>query len=147
MERSPRIGADVCLSRLFKTGRRRALPRPIYAVSPDGSVAVTHDFERMQHGGTDYVGLPDPNSDEYAPKTAGIWRVDLITGEAKMIVSLADVVPHIPREALPERGPRYFFREGWNPSGSRFIALVKAPENRLNKAFSLAADGSDLRYL
>ena len=137
----------VCRAYDFRTGQRRTLPRPIYAVSPDGSAALTHDFERMQHGGTDYVGLRDPSANQYAPKTVGIWKMDLTTGNAKMIVSLADVVPRIPREALPEHGPLYFFREGWNLSGSRFIAFVKAPENRLNKAFSLAADGSDLRYL
>jgi len=36
----------------FKTGARRTLPRPIYTLSPDGRYALTHDFERMTHGGT-----------------------------------------------------------------------------------------------
>jgi hypothetical protein len=47
----------------------------------------------------------------------------------------------------PSSGCLYFFREGWNPSGTRFIAFLKDPENGLGKAFSMTRDGRDVRYL
>jgi hypothetical protein len=39
------------------------------------------------------------------------------------------------------------FREGWNPSGKRFIVFLKDPENKLYEAYSLATDGTDARCL
>ena len=78
----------VCRVYNFKTGKRRTLPRPVYMPSPDGSMALTHDFERMKHGGTPYVGIADKYADQYAPRETGIWRMDLDTGEAVLIMSL-----------------------------------------------------------
>ncbi len=54
----------------------RTLPRPIYTISPDGSTALTHDFHRMKHGGTNYVGITDPNEGVWAPDTAHTWKMD-----------------------------------------------------------------------
>ena len=47
----------------------------------------------------------------------------------------------------PNSGSLYFFREGWNPSGTRFIAFVKDPVNNLFEAYSMTANGTDVRYL
>jgi hypothetical protein len=57
----------------------RTLPAPIYAVSPDGKWAVTHDFRRLNdtRPGYGYAGIPDPNAGQLAPDDAGIWRMDL----------------------------------------------------------------------
>jgi hypothetical protein len=52
----------------FRTGEKRTLPRPIYELSPDGSTALTHDFERMKHRGTNYVGIEDPYKNQHAPR-------------------------------------------------------------------------------
>ena len=48
----------VCRAYNFKTGVLRTLPRPVYDVSADGAMALTHDFARMKHAGTLYVGIP-----------------------------------------------------------------------------------------
>jgi len=137
----------VCRVYDFKTGARRTLPRPVYIPSPDGDVALTHDFERMKHGGTPYVGIEDEYADQYAPKKTGIWRMDLNTGEAALIISLDQMARIAYPGGVPSSGCLYFFREGWNPSGSRFIAFVKDPDNKFDKAFSLTANGTDVRYL
>src|SRR5438067_7677881 len=47
----------VCRAYDFRTAARRTLPRPIYDASRDGAFALTHDFARMKHGGTNYVGI------------------------------------------------------------------------------------------
>ena len=137
----------VCRAYDFKTGARRTLPRPVYIPSPDGDVALTHDFERMKHGGTPYVGIEDEYADQYAPKKTGIWRMDLNTGEAALIMSLDQMGGIAYPGGAPSSGCLYFFREGWNPSGSRFVAFVKDPDNKFDKAFSLTANGMDVRYL
>lgn len=137
----------VCRVYNFKTGERRTLPRPIYVPSPDGAVALTHDFERMKHGGTMYMGLEDKYEDQYAPKETGIWKMDLETGNASLILSLDRMADIAFPKGRPSTGCLYIFREGWNPSGSRFIAFVKDPKNRFDKAFSMDADGNDVRHL
>jgi hypothetical protein len=49
-------------------------------------------------------------------------------------------------KGLPRSGYLYFFREGWNPSGTRFIAFIKDPINHIGAPYSLAADGTDVRF-
>jgi len=140
----------VCRAYDFRTGKTRTLPRPTYALSPDGTTALTHDFERMKHRGTDYVGIPDKYEDQYAPKETGIWKMDLNTGETEMIMSLDRIADIVHPDKRPSKGLLYFFREGWNPSGTRFIAFVKNHERNRTKftlAYSMTAEGTDVRFL
>ena len=73
----------VCHILDIKTRQRRTIPYPIYTVSPDGKTAMSTDFRRINdmRPGYGYAGLPDPNKDKNAPDDAGIYRVDLETGE------------------------------------------------------------------
>ncbi len=137
----------VCSVYNFRTRKTRTLPRPIYDLSPDGAMALTHDFERMKHGGTDYVGIEDAYKNQYAPSKTGIWKMNMDTGEAQLIITLEGMAAIAYPAGHPSSGCLYFFREGWNPSGTRFIAFVKDPENGLDKAFSMTPDGKDVRYL
>jgi hypothetical protein len=131
----------------FHTGTRRTLPRPIYDLSPDGATALTHDFERMKHRGTDYVGIEDIYKDQYAPSKTGIWKMNMDTGSAELLMTLEKMAAIANPNGSPRSGCLYFFREGWNPSGTRFIAFVKDPENALFEAFSMTAEGTDVRHL
>ena len=137
----------VCRVYNFRTGKRRTLPRPIYDLSPDGATALTHDFERMKHRGTDYVGIDDPYKNQYAPSKTGIWKMNMDTGSAELIMTLEKMAAIVYPNGSPSSGCLYFFREGWNPSGKRFIAFIKDPENALSKAFSMTPKGTDVRYL
>ncbi len=60
----------VCHLLDVKTKQQRTLPRPIYALSPDGKYAITADFARIQRmrPGYGYVGLPDPCASQRAPE-------------------------------------------------------------------------------
>jgi hypothetical protein len=77
-----------------KTGDKRTLPYPFYTISPDGRTAACPDFRRINdmRPGYGYAGLPDPDFEEPAPRNSGIWRLDLDSGKADLIVSLADIV-------------------------------------------------------
>jgi hypothetical protein len=101
----------------------------------------------MKHRGTDYVGIEDKYKNELAPRETGIWKMDMNTGSANLIMSLEKMSTIVYPSGRPSSGTLYFFREGWNPSGTRFIAFVKDPENGLSKAYSMTPNGSDVRYL
>jgi hypothetical protein len=138
----------VCRTYDFRTSVRRTLPRPIYDLSPDGSTALTHDFERMKDfKGTDYVGIEDRFENEFAPARSGIWRMNVDIGQAELIISLEKMARIAYPKGLPASGHLYFFREGWNPSGTRLVAFIKDHANNLFQAWSMTPQGGDVRYL
>jgi hypothetical protein len=130
----------------FRTQKRRTLPRPIYDLSPDGKTALTHDFERIP-GGIEYFGIEDKYKDQIAPSNTGVWKMNLDTGNAELIVPLDKLATIVYPRGIPFSGRLAIFREGWNRSGTRFITFVKDPQNKLFEAYSIAANGTDVRYL
>ena len=113
----------------------RTLPHPIYALAPDGSFGVTTDFERIQNmrPGYGYAGVPDPHAAVRAPEGAGIRRVDLRTGQSRLLVSYAEMaaIPHR-GESLADRW-HYFNHLLVDPLGERMVFLHRwrdAPARR-----------------
>ena len=136
-----------------KTGAKRTVPHPIYAVSPDGRWAVASDFRRLgdMRPGYGYNGIPDPNRDVLAPKDSGIWRVDLETGKSELIVSLADVagIP-FPKGDLG-KAKHWFNHLLVNPDGTRFEFLhrwkVPGEKRHTTRMLTAAPGGSDIRIV
>jgi len=136
----------VCRAYDFSTGARRTLPRPIYDVSRDGAYALTHDFARMKHGGTNYVGIPDRHEVEIAPADIGIEKMDMNTGRTELLISLKRMAEIAFEGNYKGKTNLYFFREGWNPQGTRFIAFLKnADRPTYTGGWSISADGKDVR--
>ncbi|MCP5522233.1 MAG: hypothetical protein H7A46_11875 [Verrucomicrobiales bacterium] len=139
----------------------RTIPWPIYALSPDGRSAVTAEFRRIQdmRPGYGYAGLPDPFGDQVAPTESGIHVVDLETGTARLVVSLAQAAA-IPFEANPTEfdGVKHWFNHLlWNTDGTRFLFLHRwrpADGSKYRgvggfgtRMFTCNPDGSDLFIL
>ena len=139
-----------------KTGRKRTLPRAVYALSPDGSWAVGTEFNRIQNlrPGYGYAGIPDPYADQKAPEAIGLYRMDLRTEQSKQLLSLAQAA------ALPHNGADVGDNFHWfnhlliNTDGSRLLFLHRwraQPVDRQKSAsggfttrmFTINADGSD----
>jgi hypothetical protein len=136
----------VCRAYDFRTSARRTLPRPIYDVSRDGKFALTHHFERMKHGGTSYPGIPDRYEGQIAPAEIGIEKMDMSTGQTELIISLERMAKIAFPDGYKGKTNLYFFREGWNPSGTRFIAFLKnADQPVLTSGWSISADGVQVR--
>jgi len=59
-----------------KTGEKRTIPSPVYALSPDGKNAVSCDFARVAdcRPGYGYAGIRDRFFDDMAPAGSGITR-------------------------------------------------------------------------
>ncbi len=119
---------DAFVCRIYSVADRqvRTIDRPIYTISPDGSFGLSVDFRRIDNlrPGYGYDGLADPNVGVRAPADSGVWRVDLETGVAKLIMSLADVAA-VPWDDGRTRDDawHYFNHLLINPSGKRFIVL------------------------
>ncbi len=142
-------------SRIYntRTKKTRTLPIPIYTISPDGKTALSINFERIVHKkGCNYAGIRDPYENQWAPNDVGVWKMDMNTGNVKMIVSLREIAKVLYKGTLPADSAGktlYFFREGFNPSGNRFIAFVRnaRKESTRVEGFSIGLDGEDIKYL
>ena len=80
------------------SGKRRTLPGPVYALSPDAKWAIHPDFSRLadMRPGYGYCGIPDPYVDELAPEKTGIWHMDMATGKRKLSSSPSSKSPVCP---------------------------------------------------
>lgn len=115
----------VCKIYNLRTGELRVIPRAIYTLNPDGKSAICADFTRINNMrvGYGYAGLEDAFLHYNAPLDGGIHKVDLDTGQEKLILSLKKVskVPY-GDEDISDKW-HYFNHLLINPSGNRFIVL------------------------
>ncbi|NOZ24133.1 MAG: hypothetical protein GXP25_23905 [Planctomycetes bacterium] len=131
------------------TGETRRLPRPIYALSPDGKQAVTLNFARVHctRPGYGYCAVPDPWEDDMHPAEDGIYWMDLDTGENRLVVSLAQIV-EIRHDETMEDTKHWFNHLQFNTEGTRFLFLHRwreAGEKRwFTRLFTANPDGSDV---
>lgn len=145
-------GRYVCRLLDVKTRERRTVPHPVYAVGPDGRRAVAPDFRRIQdmRPGYGYAPLPDPNADVLAPEDEGIHLIDLETGEADLVITIADVAAIPYREDL-SLAKHYFNHLLFSPDGSRFVFLHRwrMPDGGTfhTRMMTANADGSDVRVV
>jgi hypothetical protein len=109
----------------IKTGKKRVLPKAVYALSPDGSWAIGTEFSRIQNlrPGYGYAGIPDPFESVKAPKEIGLYRINLLTGNVKMLFSMDDLA------SIPHNGESVKDNFHWfnhlliNTDGTRFTFL------------------------
>jgi len=135
------------------TGRRRTVPSPVYTIAPDGRTAFAPDFRRINHTrpGYGYAGLDDPWRDEPAPAESGIWRVDLQTGQAELIVPLARMLEG-PAATPDLRACTHWFNHLLvSPDGRRVVFLHRwrrpGEAHWQTRMLTVSPDGSDLRVV
>ena len=135
-----------------KTGVARSLPRPIYALAPDGRSAVTLNFSRVHRTrpGYGYVGVPDPWEDDLAPEQDGIYWLDLGSGESRLIISLAQMAAFAPGRSM-DGAMHWFNHLQFNTAGTRFLFLHRwrdpAQTARGTRLFTADPDGGDIAFL
>ena len=137
-----------------KTGKKRTLPAPVYALAPDARWAVAPDFRRLNdtRPGYGYTGLPDPNQNLLAPEDTGIWRLNLRSGKQQLILSFAQAVK-ITDPSADWTGAKHWFNHLLvSPNGSRFIFLhrwrgPKEGKGFATRMFTANPDGTGLYVL
>ncbi len=80
----------VCRILDLKTGRKRTVPSSISCVSRDGKWALTTDYRRLRPE-TRYATAPHANDDVLIPPDSGVWRVDLETGQKRLLFTIAEL--------------------------------------------------------
>jgi hypothetical protein len=137
----------------LSTGARRQLERGIYAVSPNGRDAVGLNFHRIQSTRPGY-GYPPAEAlppERWAPDDDGMWHIDLLTGESRLVLSL-EALQAFDGDERARGNVNYINHAVFNTDGSRlcFFHLWKTPywlyEHTLRWC-TMAPDGSDLRVL
>ena len=101
---------------------------------------------RMDYG---ISGLRDKYEDDSRPEYDGIYRVDLKTGESKLIVSIARVF-EFERSPADREAKHWVNHMMFNPSGTRFCFLHRfwRPDGIMHsRLFTVDADGANLRLL
>jgi hypothetical protein len=146
---------DQFISRIIniKTMKTRTLPMPVYTLSPDGKTALGLDFARLQvhRPGYGYVGVEDKTDNIKAPDQSGIYRMNLETGESKLLVTPAQIV-QVPLEGVNFQDYFHWFNHLLiSPDGSRFIFLHRWHKNPksgfITRMFTADMNGKDLFVL
>ena len=135
-----------------KTGEKRTIPSPVYALSPDGKEAVSCDFARVAdcRPGYGYTGIRDRFFHAMAPAGSGITHVNLSTGRETLIITHEQIAKRgeIPQNLPDSKHHTYHLLCG--PDGKRFIFLHRWTQpggGQLSRLFTAAMDGSDLRIV
>lgn len=125
---------------------KKVIPYPVSAVALDGKKAVSINFSRIRHTRPDYGyggDGQDARLEDPFPEDDGVFAIDLETGEAEMIVSIAQVKELVPD--LPEDGLEYFNHTLISRDGSKVFWLARAIPNRNTTSLTVNMDGSNLR--
>lgn len=107
-----------------QTRAERVLPAPIYAVSSDGTTALSLDFSRLHRlrKGYGYAALPEITATEKLPDQTCIWKIDLKTGVVTDLLKYTDFANFEPREEMmgAEHKVNHLMI---SPDGRRFMVL------------------------
>ncbi|WP_169979509.1 TolB-like translocation protein [Tautonia rosea] len=142
----------VSVIRDVHSGATRTLPRPIYAVDPSATTAVTLDYDRLNRlrPGYGYNTLPEVHPDDPAPESGGIYAMNISTGENKLIIPIAWAASHKPDDRFTSESHHWFNHLQFNPSGTFFIFLHRwgKPGMRWGtRMFVARPDGTDIRLI
>ena len=154
-----RDGKFVAVVRNWKTGAERIIPYPVSAVSEDGTWAIGINYARLFITRPDYGYAgegQDPRKDVVFPEDDGLFRIDLKTGEVKLIVSCAAVKGMVP-EVKSANGMSYICHTVISKDMKRIYFLSRSVEESFEgvkkfkgvkwqtTAFTCHADGSHIR--
>jgi len=135
---------------------RRVVPFPVSAVSRDGRWAVSINYARLRLTRPDYgYGGNGQNAraDTVWPEDDGLWLVDLASGEARLIVTIASVRDRMPAVKDP-KALAYFCHTVFSRDGSKIFWLARTVENLSGQkvvrkwettSFTCNRDGSGVR--
>jgi len=141
----------------IKSGKMRTLPKAVYALSPDGKWAIGTEFSRIQNlrPGYGYAGINDPYEELKAPGETGLYKLNLRTGDQRLLFSLADLasVPHNGVSVVDNfhwfnhllvntDGTRFTFLHRWRPQ--RTDRQKMATGGFVTRMFTASASGEDL---
>tara|TARA_B110000238_G_scaffold80644_1_gene88831 strand:+ start:182 stop:1435 length:1254 start_codon:yes stop_codon:yes gene_type:complete len=124
----------------------KIIPYPVSGVSPDGKEAVSINFSRLRKTRDSYGYGGDGQEaklNTVFPEDDGLFLVDLETGKAKLLVSIADVKGLVPE--APDVELEYFNHTLFSRDGSKIFWLARARPERNTSSLTVNRDGSNLQ--
>ncbi|HKW67400.1 MAG TPA: hypothetical protein VJP04_08940 [Terriglobales bacterium] len=143
-----RDGAYCAVILDLPSGREQVVPAPAYAVSCDGSQALSLDFSRLHRmrPGYGYSHLPDSTAGQLCPSSPCIWRLDLACGVAAPILCYSDLADFQSRREM--QGAEHKVNHLMiSPSGKRFLLLHiwrRGPNARYLRLLTADLEGGNL---
>ena len=135
----------------IRSGKRRTIPHPIYALSPDGKTGLSLDFSRLNdvRPGYGYAGVPDPYADQSAPARARAFFASICKRAAR--------INHLSSGHCRPRA-RKATMEGASISSTicclartvrdlYFLHRWTGPKGRETRMYTATPDGKDLRLI
>lgn len=122
---------------------------PLYDVSPDGRLALSIDFTRLQRlrPGYGYDLCPETAPGDPAPESTGLDLLDMKSSERHLVLSLAAAAALEPHPSMLG-AQHYFNHASFAPDGSRFIVfhVWERPDGRRVRLLVFDREGA-LSYL
>ena len=143
----------------WRTKEERSFPFPVSAVAENGEWGLSINYARLFLTRPDYGYCgegQDPRKGVVFPEDDGLWRVNMRTGEAKLIVSCADVKGMVPAVKDPN-GLSYICHTVISKDFKRIYFLSRSVERSMDgvkkftgvnwqtTAFTCNADGTNIR--
>lgn len=136
------------------TQERRVMPMPVYVVAPSSAWALSVNYRRLYitHETIGYSEPGQPFELPLAPADDGIWRMELATGDARLLVSYAQLKAFHPVTSM-DKAIHWVSHIEVNPASSRILFLhrwterVKDETCFLHRLITMNPDGSDMRLL
>ena len=125
--------------------------QPIYAITPDGDTGFSLNFSRLaQHRpGYGYEGIKDQWEDLKYPENDGIFSLDLESGRAELIVTLASLAELNPKPSM-QNAWHYVNHIQVSPSGQSIAFFHIWHQDKTSwevRLYTCHPNGSDLRCL
>ncbi len=131
------------------SGKRRVLPIPIYALSPDGRFALSVDFDWLSAVRPGYGYATTAKKRSLDPENSGIYRIDLATGKFELVVSYAQV-QSFQAHPIMEKATHWIEHLLISPDSTRFLFLHRfTPDGHsfYTRLLTANPDGSELFLL
>lgn len=136
----------------IESGEEKVIPAPVYAVSADGTFALTLDFSRLYNlrPGYGYYNEKEKTEGVALPNTTAIWRVDLTNGDVTPILKYTDFANFEPRHEMKEEGSIHKVNHIMlSPNGKRFMVLYRwfNGHRKYTRLITCNVDGTDMYVL
>lgn len=131
-------------------GSERWHPWPIQAVHPGGREALSLNYRRLARLRPEYgydVAVGNFSPDQPLERD-GLWRVDLDSGSASLIVSLAELAGSKPRADM-DTADHKVNHAVYSPAGTRLVFMHRwfGANGKFSRLYVANADGSGLQLL
>ncbi|MBW1668515.1 MAG: hypothetical protein JRJ66_10765 [Deltaproteobacteria bacterium] len=126
------------------TEKKRIIPFPIYVIHPNGKEALGVNYERLYwcRPGYNYQNVKNSKWNVPIHPEDGIFKVNLETGDVKLIIRTQDVVNMSPNEEILSSN-NWLEHMMYNPSGDRFMFFHRWHKDNIDHTRLFTANSMD----